>query len=228
MIRRPPRTTRTDTLFPYTTLFRSHEQALPDPPGHHQQAGAVGPRCPARGETVEVGRRTELVEPADDGIHGNGSARDGLRAIAAPGAARAGRRLGAWPAPDRNGARKHTSPPDLPVLRIWILRRPVWRERRSGVMQQLKAHACAVVRSGDEGDGALHQRRVAREAAEERVAVAQLGDRHGERSALAAADDLAVRDHARIAGLDVVAGPARSEEHTSELQSLMRNSYAVF
>src|SRR3546814_7668458 len=29
MIRRPPRSTRTDTLFPYTTLFRS---SLPDPP----------------------------------------------------------------------------------------------------------------------------------------------------------------------------------------------------
>src|SRR3546814_5260010 len=28
MIRRPPRSTRTDTLFPYTTLFRSHR--------HHQ------------------------------------------------------------------------------------------------------------------------------------------------------------------------------------------------
>src|SRR3546814_10359021 len=28
MIRRPPRSTRTDTLFPYTTLFRSH--SLPD------------------------------------------------------------------------------------------------------------------------------------------------------------------------------------------------------
>src|SRR3546814_4129675 len=26
MIRRPPRSTRTDTLFPYTTLFRSHRQ----------------------------------------------------------------------------------------------------------------------------------------------------------------------------------------------------------
>src|SRR3546814_9094513 len=26
MIRRPPRSTRTDTLFPYTTLFRSHNQ----------------------------------------------------------------------------------------------------------------------------------------------------------------------------------------------------------
>src|SRR3546814_11572352 len=26
MIRRPPRSTRTDTLFPYTTLFRSHHR----------------------------------------------------------------------------------------------------------------------------------------------------------------------------------------------------------
>src|SRR3546814_3489153 len=28
MIRRPPRSTRTDTLFPYTTLFRSHRIAV--------------------------------------------------------------------------------------------------------------------------------------------------------------------------------------------------------
>src|SRR3546814_10276539 len=28
MIRRPPRSTRTDTLFPYTTLFRSHARAV--------------------------------------------------------------------------------------------------------------------------------------------------------------------------------------------------------
>src|SRR3546814_16451116 len=28
MIRRPPRSTRTDTLFPYTTLFRSQREAL--------------------------------------------------------------------------------------------------------------------------------------------------------------------------------------------------------
>src|SRR3546814_1223959 len=33
MIRRPPRSTRTDTLFPYTTLFRSqHGNAAPQPP----------------------------------------------------------------------------------------------------------------------------------------------------------------------------------------------------
>src|SRR3546814_16136123 len=30
MIRRPPRSTRTDTLFPYTTLFRSHRGAPVD------------------------------------------------------------------------------------------------------------------------------------------------------------------------------------------------------
>src|SRR3546814_4627278 len=29
MIRRPPRSTRTDTLFPYTTLFRSNVAAIP-------------------------------------------------------------------------------------------------------------------------------------------------------------------------------------------------------
>src|SRR3546814_14308560 len=32
MIRRPPRSTRTDTLFPYTTLFRSSHRAWVQPP----------------------------------------------------------------------------------------------------------------------------------------------------------------------------------------------------
>src|SRR3546814_8957593 len=32
MIRRPPRSTRTDTLFPYTTLFRSDRYRLGGPP----------------------------------------------------------------------------------------------------------------------------------------------------------------------------------------------------
>src|SRR3546814_5506132 len=32
MIRRPPRSTRTDTLFPYTTLFRSPAVAIGAPP----------------------------------------------------------------------------------------------------------------------------------------------------------------------------------------------------
>src|SRR3546814_2106054 len=36
MIRRPPRSTRTDTLFPYTTLFRSQRQAAADDAGERR------------------------------------------------------------------------------------------------------------------------------------------------------------------------------------------------
>src|SRR3546814_12041882 len=49
MIRRPPRSTRTDTLFPYTTLFRSsHRRLVPldaAPRAQRQRAGA--PLLPA-------------------------------------------------------------------------------------------------------------------------------------------------------------------------------------
>src|SRR3546814_14766707 len=37
MIRRPPRSTRTDTLFPYTTLFRSLDDRRPDGDGSRSQ-----------------------------------------------------------------------------------------------------------------------------------------------------------------------------------------------
>src|SRR3546814_18278974 len=43
MIRRPPRSTRTDTLFPYTTLFRSHGQ-LPGIPGALRGMGRLDRR----------------------------------------------------------------------------------------------------------------------------------------------------------------------------------------
>src|SRR3546814_2212170 len=36
MLRRPPRSTRTDTLFPYTTLFRSPRRDVDDRQGRHQ------------------------------------------------------------------------------------------------------------------------------------------------------------------------------------------------
>src|SRR3546814_1849430 len=45
MIRRPPRSTRTDTPFPYTTLFRSRDQG---PEGQGPTAGG-GQRHPAPG-----------------------------------------------------------------------------------------------------------------------------------------------------------------------------------
>src|SRR3546814_12818724 len=41
MVRRPPRSTRTDTLFPYTTLFRSITQADSPAPGPADVVGGV-------------------------------------------------------------------------------------------------------------------------------------------------------------------------------------------
>src|SRR3546814_13651873 len=56
MIRRPPRSTRTDTLFPYTTLFRSAERApqflhkgLPPCPGRRADHPSRGARSGAAG-----------------------------------------------------------------------------------------------------------------------------------------------------------------------------------
>src|SRR3546814_4051177 len=42
MIRRPPRSTRTDTLFPYTTLFRSHRADRHLRPAEGDHPGARG------------------------------------------------------------------------------------------------------------------------------------------------------------------------------------------
>src|SRR3546814_8648499 len=53
MIRRPPRSTRTDTLFPYTTLFRSRTTEVPLHPriclstcGHANYGRPIGRRHP--------------------------------------------------------------------------------------------------------------------------------------------------------------------------------------
>src|SRR3546814_5358115 len=55
MIRRPPRSTRTDTLFPYTTLFRSHRDAGEAvvegrARGEAGEGRAIVPRARARSE----------------------------------------------------------------------------------------------------------------------------------------------------------------------------------
>src|SRR3546814_4763511 len=46
MIRRPPRSTRTDTLFPYTTLFRSPKPRIPANEARHDQSPPLWGRCP--------------------------------------------------------------------------------------------------------------------------------------------------------------------------------------
>src|SRR3546814_4665472 len=53
MIRRPPRSTRTDTLFPYTTLFRSLELELAAEEG--VAAAGVDHVARAEGQRIAVG-----------------------------------------------------------------------------------------------------------------------------------------------------------------------------
>src|SRR3546814_1364140 len=53
MIRRPPRSTRTDTLFPYTTLFRSVFNML-KPDGNPDQSITYTGRCPRLGAYTAV------------------------------------------------------------------------------------------------------------------------------------------------------------------------------
>src|SRR3546814_1424739 len=72
MIRRPPRSTRTDTLFPYTTLFRSHGAA-----------GRRGDLCDHRGERTAGPRQSRTAADrraihrpsvSPDDSHGGGAA----------------------------------------------------------------------------------------------------------------------------------------------------------
>src|SRR3546814_12364071 len=59
MIRRPPRSTRTDTLFPYTTLFRSHAlQSLRQARGLRIIGDAVL-QCPRLADIQHVAARIE-------------------------------------------------------------------------------------------------------------------------------------------------------------------------
>src|SRR3546814_231427 len=53
MIRRPPRSTRTDTLFPYTTLFRSYE-AICELLTEHKALRALVPRLYGLGDLTEI------------------------------------------------------------------------------------------------------------------------------------------------------------------------------
>src|SRR3546814_1492178 len=60
MLRRPPRSTRTDTLFPYPTLFRSLESKLDRQPRV---------ACP-RGNVSQNELWTLLIKPARTGVLG--------------------------------------------------------------------------------------------------------------------------------------------------------------
>src|SRR3546814_751298 len=160
MIRRPPRSTRTDTLFPYTTLFRSADDlahAL-----HLVEAREVHQHREAGEQLKPLGKAAEHRERA----------RDILVAVDAEGA-------------------------EIVVLRAHLV---IFEEHAIFAL----GHADRVeqVRVSGDVDG-FH--------------VAERGQHHL---------DLGRLEHAAI--FVVVAILHRSEEHTSELQSLMRISYAVF
>src|SRR6059058_3966655 len=59
MLRRPPRSTRRYTLFPYTTLFRSHRSR---PPATHARGGHAARGVPSRSEehTSELQSRNDI------------------------------------------------------------------------------------------------------------------------------------------------------------------------
>src|SRR3546814_16181565 len=57
MIRRPPRSTRTDTRFPYTTLFRSDRSAATDPGRGDTRALA----CTVAEVDVQTGQRLQIA-----------------------------------------------------------------------------------------------------------------------------------------------------------------------
>src|SRR3546814_1655531 len=63
MIRRPPRSTRTDTLFPYTTLFRSfgehggHQDVLGCTDGNGGKDDSPAPQAAARRGRLHIARR---------------------------------------------------------------------------------------------------------------------------------------------------------------------------
>src|SRR3546814_86528 len=164
MIRRPPRSTRTDTLFPYTTLFRAligraRDGADERGAGRSTAQRKVDDLCAVLDSDVDCRRNVGVIMAATGRIAGSG-------------------RIGA-------------------------------QGKQGGIERH--AHDLAVVarRADDAADGRA-------------VAVLVL-------QAVARADHVARRrgNPARKLGAARVAS-ASSEEHTSELQSLMRHSYTVF
>src|SRR3546814_6303733 len=69
MILRPPRSTRTDTLFPYTTLFRSPARLRPHRGGRGRSDGSAGNPHPGRPRHRQPVR---LTRPAPPPMHAGG------------------------------------------------------------------------------------------------------------------------------------------------------------
>src|SRR3546814_6313026 len=211
MIRRPPRSTRTDTLFPYTTLFRSAgqqriEERVRPLRGELRRHAALGADHAARALVHEV-RDEAAVEQ-----------RRQLRRLA--------------------GVDEHQRLPAQLAAGVGALLEAAQRQRRSVVQAQAGAvGAAGIVQRRRAGMAVQVQDLVVGLRVVERLrqfvaAGAALHAYVGPREcnavpvALLAAYD--VQLHLLVDAEVEVEADRRSEEHTSELQSLMRISYAVF
>src|SRR3546814_4119602 len=104
MIRRPPRSTRTDTLFPYTTLFRS-------PPYRAERIATVlGDTAGSHGVTDSVILQQDIVASSADRVLPTLLANTPVEARAREAVAR----LRAW---DRQ---MHRNAPEPLILQAWV------------------------------------------------------------------------------------------------------------
>src|SRR3546814_1787842 len=90
MKRRPPRSTRTDTLFPYTTLFRSERGGPLPQPGLRQPAQADAPEADIHHAEQRMHEQLEQIGDDDGGEHHRQEHGDAMKA-------RAGQEIGRAP-----------------------------------------------------------------------------------------------------------------------------------
>src|SRR3546814_3824501 len=87
MIRGPPRSTRTDTLFPYTTLFRSRPPILAPAPSRSRPGASAARRRPVTPRPRAIVRQSSIAWhflPVMRGAHR--PARDSCRLLREPAA----------------------------------------------------------------------------------------------------------------------------------------------
>src|SRR3546814_6877870 len=179
MIRRPPRSTRTDTLFPYTTLFRSIVEL------HRHMTIAV-----ATAEDLPFIDKEHHVQSVSRALANfNISADRSIRELKVHFV--------------RTGQARRFRDGPAHFVHLFVVG-PLRRQRRGRCVLTLRARLC---RAGD-----------------------WITCRHcGACLRISKRADKDQRDDRSYGEMPTLEAPnVRSEEHTSELQSLMRISYAVF
>src|SRR3546814_707243 len=188
-IRRPPRSTRTDTLFPYTTLFRSFLSGVGGLPWKNWSNSRESPLQAVQ----EAASAADLLYPVDLGARGSTTI-GGTIASNAGGPAKGGRlqSIGSCPFAFRKS---------FALLKCLHPKKPLWADSGDGCgafstrwrpVSTFAAFFCAWLPPRLTPDGVWR-----------RFTPATTPTAQGP-------------------------PPLRSEEHKSELQSLMRISYAVF